>query len=162
MQSPSFGTVTDKEMIDIISKFMSNKESRSGQYKFIIGTDSQMFKKKTLFVTALIIHRVGNCGIYFYRKVVSKRSYCLAERMFEEATLSLQLASELMNLIKNYKCSFCDYMDDLEIHVDVGSKGKTKELINNVVGMITGCGYKVKYKPEAYAASTVADKYTKS
>ena len=43
----------------------------------------------------------------------------------------------------------------------VGKDEETRELINAVTGMVKGCGYKVKYKPESYAATKVADRYTK-
>lgn len=48
---------------------------------------------------------------------------------------------------------------NLEIHVDVGQHGKTKEIIDEVVGMIIGSGFEVRTKPDSYGASTVADKY---
>ncbi len=48
---------------------------------------------------------------------------------------------------------------DLEIHIDVGEHGRTRELIDEVVGYIRGSGFAVKTKPDAYAASSVADKH---
>ena len=44
--------------------------------------------------------------------------------------------------------------------MDIGRNGPTKDMIKEVVGMIKGSGYMVRIKPEAYAASTVADRYT--
>ena len=52
------------------------------------------------------------------------------------------------------------YNYQLEIHVDVGNAGKTNQIIKEVVGMVTGSGYAVKTKPDAYGASAVADKHT--
>ena len=49
---------------------------------------------------------------------------------------------------------------DLEIHVDVGTVGPTREMIKEVVGMVTGSGYTAKTKPESFGASVVADKHT--
>ena len=48
----------------------------------------------------------------------------------------------------------------MEIHVDVGEHGDTREMIKDVVGMVTGNGFVAKTKPYAYAASYVADKHT--
>jgi len=48
----------------------------------------------------------------------------------------------------------------LEIHIDVGEVGPTREMIKEVVGMVTGSGFTAKTKPEAYGAASVADKYT--
>jgi predicted RNase H-related nuclease YkuK (DUF458 family) len=50
---------------------------------------------------------------------------------------------------------------DIEIHLDVGEQGKTKEIVREVVGMVTGSGFDARIKPESYGASSVADKYTK-
>ncbi len=49
---------------------------------------------------------------------------------------------------------------NLEIHVDVGEHGDTRDMIKEVVGMVTGNGFVAKTKPQAYAASYVADKHT--
>jgi predicted RNase H-related nuclease YkuK (DUF458 family) len=49
----------------------------------------------------------------------------------------------------------------VEIHLDVGIQGDTKELVKEVTGMIVGSGFAAKIKPDACAASTVADRYTK-
>jgi len=49
----------------------------------------------------------------------------------------------------------------LEIHVDAGQNGETKNIVNSIVGMVKGNGFNVKIKPESYCASTVADKYTR-
>lgn len=50
---------------------------------------------------------------------------------------------------------------NLEIHLDIGQNGQTKEMIRDIVGMITGSGFDAKIKPYSCGASTVADKYTK-
>ena len=50
---------------------------------------------------------------------------------------------------------------DIEIHLDVGEQGKTKEIIREVVGMVTGSGFDAIIKPDSYGASKVADKFTK-
>ncbi|OGY56735.1 MAG: hypothetical protein A2Y84_01455 [Candidatus Colwellbacteria bacterium RBG_13_48_8] len=49
---------------------------------------------------------------------------------------------------------------DLEIHVDVGEKGETKQMIQELVGMIRANNFEARTKPESYAASSVADRHT--
>ena len=46
------------------------------------------------------------------------------------------------------------------IHADVGEKGQTRDMVKEVVGLIRGNGFEPKIKPESYAASVVADRYT--
>ena len=49
---------------------------------------------------------------------------------------------------------------NIQIHVDIGHNGETRDMINEVVGMVRGSGYEVKIKPDSYGASKVADRYT--
>jgi uncharacterized protein len=49
---------------------------------------------------------------------------------------------------------------NLTIHVDVGPNGETKQMLQEIVGMIKGNGFSVKTKPDSYGASSVADRHT--
>ena len=70
---------------------------------------------------------------------------------------SLELASQLA-----HKLSENGHSDlNIEIHLDVGENGRTKELIRDIIGMITGTGFEARIKPDAYGASKVADKHTR-
>ena len=51
------------------------------------------------------------------------------------------------------------HLYDFEIHLDIGQNGPTKDMIQEIVGMITGNGFKARIKPESYAANKVADRY---
>jgi|SRR5581483_11002440 len=46
------------------------------------------------------------------------------------------------------------------IHADVGEHGKTKEMVKEVVGFIKSNGFEPRIKPQSFAASVVADRYT--
>ena len=48
---------------------------------------------------------------------------------------------------------------DLEIHVDVGTNGETRTMIQELVGIIRANHFEAKTKPESYAASKVADRH---
>ncbi|HBG22336.1 MAG TPA: hypothetical protein DDW83_03655, partial [Peptococcaceae bacterium] len=79
------------------------------------------------------------------------------QRIFMEAATSLETASKLTQSLADKGHAELD----LEIHLDIGQNGKTKEMIRDIVGMITGSGFDAKIKPDSCGASTVADKYTK-
>lgn len=129
------------------------------KYRLIIGSDSQSTntgEKQIDYVTAFIVHRIGAGGIYFWNRTTGGRVFSLRERIYTEALLSLQVAQ---NLIENFtRFGIAQY--DLEIHVDVGNQGQTREMINEVVGMVRSSGFKVKTKPDSFGASKVADRYT--
>ncbi len=154
-QSPTYGPVELPEIREKILQFLSCDPQKT--YQIVVGTDSQPHNGSGVdFVTALVVHRIGTGGIYFWRRVVNKKQYVLRQRMYEEASMSLQMAETVLALL--HKDGITKY--DVEIHVDIGKFGDTREMIQEIVGMIRGSGYEVKTKPESYAASKVADRYT--
>jgi len=70
--------------------------------------------------------------------------------------MSLDIAEKIVPKIRK-KVSPAKY--DLEIHIDVGPLGPTREMIREVVGMVNGNGFTAKTKPESWGASSVADKH---
>ncbi len=154
-QSPTYGDLELPQVRERILHFLANDPDKI--YQIVIGTDSQPHNGLGVdFVTALVVHRIGAGGIYFWRRTVNKKHYVLRERMYEEATMSLEMAETVLTLL--HKDGITKY--DVEIHVDIGKFGDTREMIQEIVGMIRGSGYNVKIKPESYAASKVADRYT--
>jgi predicted RNase H-related nuclease YkuK (DUF458 family) len=153
--SPTYGKIDIDKLKKIIKDFMaSDKKSR---YEIIVGTDSQKFDKDSFdFVSALIVHRVGFGGIYFWKREIIKKKMSLKERIYTEATFSLQTAETFIKFLKTNGIS----RYNIQIHVDIGHNGETRAMIAEVVGMIRGSGYQIKIKPESYAASKVADRYT--
>ncbi|HEX6988395.1 MAG TPA: ribonuclease H-like YkuK family protein [Bacillota bacterium] len=152
--SPTRGEVDFDEMFAEIIRFM--ERSPDGRYRLIIGTDSQL-RHDTTFVTAVIVHHEGKGARYFYARERRRRMDSLRQRILYEASLSLQLAGQLAErLSRNGHADL-----NVEIHLDIGRSGQTRELIREVVGMVTGSGFDAKIKPESYGASSVADKHTK-
>lgn len=154
-QSPTFGTLELAQVREHILNFLASEPEK--KYQLVVGTDSQPHNSAGVdFVTAIVVHRIGSGGIYFWQRTVNKKHYVLRQRMYEEATMSLTMAETVIALL--HKDGVTKY--DVEIHVDIGTFGNTREMIAEIVGMIRGSGYSVKIKPESYAASKVADRYT--
>ncbi len=152
--SPTYGRLSFEEVVEKIAGYI--EEEGDSKYRVVIGTDSQTRNRTDVdFVSAIIVHRVGRGGIYFWQREKVKKPYALRERIYEEASRSMVLAQDFLQTFKNKLLEY-----DLEIHVDIGRLGETRAMINEVVGMIRGSGFKVKIKPEAYGAQSVADKYT--
>lgn len=153
--SPTHGRLSLEEMKNKISNFIA--QDKNSQYRIIIGSDSQYAGKGVYeFVSAVIIHRVGGGGIYFWRKISEKKRMSLKERIYKEAVLSLETSEKLIDFFK--KNGIPKYK--VQIHVDIGSGGETRELISEVTSMILSSGYDVMIKPGAVGASKVADKHT--
>ena len=158
--SPTKGVVTNSDMVSLISSFV-DEEPRSF-YRLVIGTDSQTRKSngetEIDFVTAVIVHRIGRGARYFWRK--EKRNGhppVLRDKIYTETLMSLQTAQVIVPEIRKV-VSPAKY--DLEIHIDVGPLGPTRDMIREVVGMVNGNGYVAKTKPDSWGASSVADKHT--
>jgi hypothetical protein len=152
--SPSKGRMGFGEMMDDIIIYIKGIPTSS--YKIIIGSDSQV-KSETSFITAVIVHRLGKGARYYYRKKNQRKIKSLRQKIFYETALSLEVGGMVHEFFADEGFDGLD----VEIHIDVGTQGDTKDLIREVVGMVTGSGFRARIKPEAYGASSVADKHTK-
>ncbi len=152
--SPTKGKLNNKDVYNDIIEFIEAHPDAT--YKVIIGSDSHA-REETCFVTAVIVHQVGKGARYYYRKKFQRKITSLRQRIFYEAALSLEIAGQMAKMFAEN-----GHQDlDVEIHLDIGPVGDTKELIKEIVGMIVGSGFDAKIKPESCGASKVADKYTK-
>lgn len=155
--SPSKGLLDQKQVIREITAYVQEMPKES--YTLIIGTDSKGYIGEIDFISAIVLHRKGAGGRYFWQKTRALQVFNLRDKIYKETTLSLQLAEIIVPEIRTHLAPD-DYHYKLEIHVDVGEFGPTRETIREVVGMVNGSGYACKTKPEAYGAFVVADKYT--
>ena len=151
--SPSKGRRNFLQLVSDILEFVS--EDVEAEYSIVVGSDSEQINDSANFVTVVTIHRVGKHGRYFWRRQNIK-VFDRHDRILKEAYLSLELAQELVEVLRD---KLKDRLYDFEIHLDIGHNGPTKQMIQEVVGMITGNGFVAKIKPDAYAANKVADRH---
>jgi hypothetical protein len=154
--SPSKGSLSLAEVVDELIQFVREQPEQS--YKLIIGTDSQTKEAHTHFVTAIVVHRVGKGGRYYVSHRFEPPMRSLRQKLSYETSQSLSTMILLKDLLleKEVLPQF-----ELEIHVDAGTAGATRELIRDLVGMVVVNGFVARVKPDSFAASKVADKYTK-
>jgi hypothetical protein len=154
--SPSMGQITFQELFDDLVGYTN--EYPDDSYKLIIGTDSHSFlNESVIFVTAVVVHRIGKGGRFYYHKQKTRYMESLRQRIYYETFLSLEVAARLTEqLARNGESRL-----NVEIHLDVGEKGETRDIIKEVVGIVIGSGYQAFIKPDSYGATTVADRFTK-
>jgi predicted RNase H-related nuclease YkuK (DUF458 family) len=159
--SPTKGKMTVKKMVSDLVEFI--EEDPESHYRLVIGTDSKTKRLKkgswVDFVTAIVIHRQGKGGRYFWRKEKVAEIASLRDKIYTETWLSIQTAEKLVPLLKR-EINGETNRYRLEIHIDVGPNGPTREMIKEVVGMVNGNGYYAKTKPASFGAFVVADKHT--
>jgi hypothetical protein len=142
------------EVVEEIVSYMKMEPRR--RYKVTIGTDSEVGSDKYAdFVTAIVVHRIGNGGRYFWRRFELGKFHTLRDRMIREALISLDVAKEVLSELKSSPLPEFDF----EIHADIGPNGPTNAVIPEIVGMIRANNFEIKTKPESYAASNVADRH---
>ena len=166
--SPTFGQVSFTNVIYHLADFMEGESKK--KYQLIIGSDSRTVglaqDKKIDLVTAIVIHRLGQGGRYFWRKETKEKIQTLRQKIYEETNSSLFVAQKLLEGFNKYLLTATGNpipkppKYELEIHIDIGQQGPTREMIKEIVGMVQGSGFNAKTKPEAYGASKVADKHT--
>lgn len=147
--------LSPSQVVEEILVFIKADPKRN--YKITIGTDSEaMADKRADFVTAIVVHRVGNGGRYFWRRIEDgKKFHTLRDRILREVLISLEIAHAFLETARRFTMPKFDF----EIHVDVGENGATKAMMQELTGMIRANNFAVKTKPDSYAASKVADRH---
>jgi predicted RNase H-related nuclease YkuK (DUF458 family) len=140
--------------------------------EFFIGTDSQVIKKKISIVTCVCAILPGENRVFYVKQKISKTDLknmsmpefiiektrdnsALRLRMLLEAYRSIEAAMEVEPYIKG----------KLNVHLDVGSDSKvSKSAIaqKELQYLVQSQGYECAVKPDAWAASAVADRVAKS
>lgn len=162
LNSITHGEITIRESIQLIKNFLEEKPL--DEYSLVIGTDSHEKttsgdSRSISLVTAILVHRKGFGGKYFWRRKNLSNIHTLREKIYAETLESLNFALFFVPLLRK-TLNGNSPLYNLEIHIDVGEHGDTRDMIKEVVGIVTGNGFVAKTKPEAYGASYVADKHT--
>src|SRR5690554_4136273 len=127
--SPSLGKISIERVFEDINSFI--KENPQARYKIIVGTDS-MTRNETVFVSAIVIHRLGRGARYYYRKEARRHINSLRQRIFYETALSMEISTHLKDFLAT---SSLWEIVKLEVHVDIGNNGRTRDMIREIVGM---------------------------
>ncbi len=159
--NPTKGNLRIEAVIDEVINYISEKPERF--YDIIVGCDSSSGEEPH-FPLAVVVLRIGEGGRFFLKKINYKgrKFYNWKTRILEEVLLSCELALFLReNFEKRVKSFNNNFNYQFRyIHADVGENGATKDMIKEVTGLIRGNGFEPKIKPESFAASTVADRYS--
>jgi len=152
--SPTWGNLTYEGVIERIASYI--REDTNFRYKVIVGTDSENRNGCADFVTAVIVHRIGKGGLYFWSRKNLKNVIAIHDRIAKETQFSIELAWKLRDTFRHNGLSGYEP----EVHLDVGEGGATRDMVRWVTGMVLGSGLAYKIKPDSYGATKVADRHT--
>jgi len=159
--SPSKGNLDLEQVIGEIFGYM--REDPEKQYEIVVGCDSPS-SDRPFFPIAIVVLKTGFGGRFFLKKMhysddFLQRFVFWKNRILQEVYLSCELALSLRETLEKENKFGLNY-EFQYIHADVGERGKTKEMIKEVVGLIRSNGFEARIKPQSFAATVVADRYT--
>lgn len=164
-KNSQYQNLTFDQVYNLLLNFI--KQAPNYHYKLSIGTDSQV-DEGTVFVTAIHMHRVGRGAIGFIStQTISRPIRSLREKIYLETSKTLEVAAlftpEKIDGLIEPLLNTREHHGDIkfEFHLDIGNSGATKDLIGEMIAMARGTAFEPKIKPESYAASSYADRYTK-
>lgn len=165
MKSPTYGKVDLTQIVGIIKDYINRNPD--SDYEITIGTDSQNFNK-TKIVTVIAVHKIGGGGIFFYDVLYLPLIKELRVKLNKETQMSIDLANSFVTELEAEFDRTGWYYDDFNIsfqlHCDIGHNGKTKVLIPEITGWVKAAvpeEFQPIIKPESFAASSIANKYSK-
>lgn len=125
------------------------REATQGGQVVHVGTDSLQAGKRAQFCTVIAILTPGKGGRAIYRREVTDRFGSLRERLFREVWLSVEVAMDLSKVVRG----------DLTVHIDANpvEKYASSRWVQELVGLVVSQGFAVRIKPDAWAASALAD-----
>lgn len=162
-KSPTYGNIEISQIPDKILMFYNDHLKYASPIQIIIGTDSQNFDQ-TKMVSVVAVICEGHGGIFFYEVTRQPLIRDVRTKLHVETNDSLRVAETLVeSMEKDRKYEDMYLSCPIAIHIDAGNsrKGKTRELIPELVGWIKACGYDCSVKPDSFVASTIADRLSK-
>lgn len=160
--------MTFEQVYARIIRFMNL--SHNGNYRLMIGTDSQIHIKSTIFITGIVILNEGKGAWACIHKVsVPLRMKRLHERISYETSLTEEIVSlfteerktNMIDIVLPYIYQGASFT--MEGHLDIGSgnRNKTRIYVEEMTARIEAMGLEPKIKPESFVASSYANRFTK-
>jgi predicted RNase H-related nuclease YkuK (DUF458 family) len=157
-----------EEVFKRIITFM--KLNPGGNFRLMVGTDSQVHETKTIFITGIVIQNKGK-GVWACIRefIVPRKMNYLHERISLETSLTEEIVSlftedkknQMIDIVLPYVYQGASFK--LEGHLDIGAgkRNKTREFVEEMAARIGLMGFEPKIKPDAFVASSYANRFTK-
>ncbi len=134
--------------IEEVKEFIRGTSQESAIY---VGCDSRQFRDRTVFVTVVVVHINSNHGAKIFWQVDKvKRISSIRQRLLEEVSRAVYTALMIADVVDERP---------FEVHLDINPNPdhRSSLIVKEAVGYVLAQGLKPVLKPDAIAASTVAD-----
>ncbi|MNI20122.1 hypothetical protein D3C73_735810 [compost metagenome] len=141
-------------------------------YNLIIGTDGHVHRGFTKMITGIIIRRENRGAWACYRQVIIPREIMsVRDKLSTETSLSEEIAcyfdDQKRSQLEDILLPFVYHGAALDnfIHIDAGhdkAVSKTALYVSEMVDRVESLGWLPVIKPDSYAASSYADRYSKN
>lgn len=136
------------------------------RYRLAVGTDSQVKGRITSFATGIYIHREGQGAWGCIGKRAQNKQYInLKEKITMETTITFEMVyvlnEQLKEAFRDFHSKYSNFDCKIEAHMDVGTKGETRNLIREMSGYFEGIGVDAKIKPDSFVASSYANRFSR-
>jgi predicted RNase H-related nuclease YkuK (DUF458 family) len=157
-----------EQVFERILKFI--KLNRNGNYRLIIGTDSQVHTKYTIFITGIVILNEGKGAWACIRKVIiPRRMTRLHERISQETSLTEEIVAlfteqrknAMIDIVLPYIYKGATFAMEGHLDIGAGNRNKTRVFVEEMVARIESMGLEPKIKPNSFVASSYANRFTK-
>jgi predicted RNase H-related nuclease YkuK (DUF458 family) len=150
-----YGLPVEKPFSEAVDQQINYCHSLGKRLRLCIGTDSMVRGNRVNFATALVFIIVGDGGFMYVNKRREFRKMPLRERMMTEIGYSIETAYELEPVVKKHNIH-------LEIHADINQDPRfpSHASYHDAMGYIKSMGYLFVSKPDAFASSVCADRFT--
>ncbi|MDP4009313.1 MAG: ribonuclease H-like YkuK family protein [bacterium] len=160
--NPTRGQLSLSQTLEEMLSYMQERSEYA--YEIVVGCDSPAVLEP-FFPVVIVVLRKGGGGRFFLKRIFypnNRKFHSLHQRILEEVLLSCQLAIFLRGELEK-QVGLRDSSLNFSfryIHADVGEIGPTKDMVKEVTGLIRGNGFEPCIKPNSFAASTVADRFS--
>ncbi|WP_254119612.1 ribonuclease H-like YkuK family protein [Bacillus sp. FJAT-29790] len=160
--------MTFEQVFNRILLFMNRNPS--GNYRLMVGTDSQVHCKQTVFITGIVIQNEGKGAWACIRKgIIPRRMLHLHERISYETSLTEETVSmftserknQMIDIVLPYIYHGATFIMEGHLDIGAGKRNKTREFVNEMVSRLESIGVEPKIKPDAFVASSYANRYTR-
>ena len=145
----------DKKHVTINHVISEIKRCKSASIS--VGCDSHKIGGKYLFAVVIAIYIKGSGGFFFFRRQrrCEPQLDKLRYRLMEEAKMSIDVASEIRGLLKNER--------QINVHLDINTNSRYASFpsLKPAVSWVKAMGFNAVAKPDAWAASGLADAFAK-